>query len=100
MVSLDPDMPHHVTQRGNRRQQTFLCDDDYEAYLALMGVELWAYCLMPNHLHLVAVPHGTSKGRRRHVIRYGVPRPRPRDLALAGNTYDKPHTISVIVLDE
>ena len=49
-----PGVPHHVTQRGNRRQQTFFCDDDYEAYLALMaewcprrGVELWAYCLMP-----------------------------------------------------
>ena len=48
--------PHHITQRGNRRQQTFFCDDDYEAYLALMaewcgrcGVEVWAYCLMPNH---------------------------------------------------
>jgi len=32
-----PGVPHHVTQRGNRRQQTFFCDDDYEAYLALMA---------------------------------------------------------------
>ena len=31
-----PWMPHHVTQRGNRRQQTFFCDDDYRAYLALL----------------------------------------------------------------
>ena len=30
-----PGMPHHVTQRGNRRQQTFFRDDDYEAYLEL-----------------------------------------------------------------
>jgi len=29
-----PGLPHHVTQRGNRRQQTFFHDDDYEAYLA------------------------------------------------------------------
>ena len=56
-------LPHHVTQRGNRRQQTFFSDDDYRAYLALMsewcgkrGVEVWAYCLMPNHVHLIAVP--------------------------------------------
>jgi putative transposase len=56
-------LPHHVTQRGNRRQQTFFCDDDYAAYVKLMaewcgerGVEVWAYCLMPNHVHLVAVP--------------------------------------------
>ena len=66
-----PGVPHHVTQRGNRRQQTFFCDDDYEAYLALMaewcprrGVELWAYCLMPNHVHLVAVPESADSLRR------------------------------------
>jgi hypothetical protein len=51
-----PGVPHHVTQRGNRRQATFFSDEDYEAYLDLMaewcgreGVEVWAYCLMPNH---------------------------------------------------
>ncbi len=61
-----PDLPHHVTQRGNRRQQTFFCDEDYEEYLRLMATfcmrcatEVWAYCLMPNHVHLVMVPrHG------------------------------------------
>ncbi len=58
-----PGIPHHVTQRGNRRQQTFFCDDDYREYLALMAewtgkheVEIWAWCLMPNHVHLIAVP--------------------------------------------
>ncbi len=58
-----PGMPHHVTQRGNRRQPTFFGDDDYAAYVELMGqwcnergVEVWAYCLMPNHVHLIAVP--------------------------------------------
>jgi putative transposase len=58
-----PGYPHHVTQRGNRRQRTFFGDDDYAAYLELMaawcgrcGVEVWAYCLMPNHVHLVVVP--------------------------------------------
>ena len=55
--------PHHVTQRGNRRQQTFFSDDDYREYLRLMsascartGTEVWAYCLMPNHVHLIMVP--------------------------------------------
>ena len=28
-------MPHHLTRRGNRRQETFLCDDDYQTYLDL-----------------------------------------------------------------
>ena len=58
-----PGLPHHVTQRGNRRQQTFFNDEDYAAYVELMaqwcrdeGVEIWSYCLMPNHVHLIAVP--------------------------------------------
>ncbi len=65
------DVPHHVTQRGNRRQATFFGDGDYEAYLDLMaewtrrhGVEVWAYCLMPNHVHLVAVPPSEDALRR------------------------------------
>jgi putative transposase len=58
-----PGYPHHVTQRGNRRMKTFFCDDDYRAYLQLLAdgkmhaeVSVWAYCLMPNHVHIVAVP--------------------------------------------
>ena len=56
-------LPHHVTQRGNRRQPTFFNDDDYQAYLELMArgcqtyqVEKWAYCLIPHHVHLIAIP--------------------------------------------
>ena len=56
-------MPHHITQRGNRRQKTFFSDEDYAAYIDLMaqwcqkyGVDIWAYCLMPNHIHLICVP--------------------------------------------
>jgi len=56
-------MLHHITQRGNRGQPTFFFDDDYQAYLNLMAewcgkyeVDIWAYCLMPNHIHLIAVP--------------------------------------------
>jgi len=56
-------MPHHITQRGNRSQPTFFSDDDYQAYIDLMAkwcgthdVAIWAYCLMPNHIHLIAVP--------------------------------------------
>ncbi len=58
-----PGFPHHVTQRGNRRQRTFFGDADYSHYLALLrkfsaaeGTAVWAYCLMPNHVHLVMVP--------------------------------------------
>lgn len=58
-----PGFPHHVTQRGARRQQVFFSDADYAAYLDILGEEargrgvtVWAYCLMPNHAHLVLVP--------------------------------------------
>ena len=58
-----PYFPHHVVQRGNRRQKTFFENRDYERYRALMskfcrkaGTRVWAYCLMPNHVHLVMVP--------------------------------------------
>ena len=58
-----PGYPHHVTQRGSRRQITFFQETDYSLYLTLMSkwcrrydVAIWAYCLMPNHVHLVAVP--------------------------------------------
>jgi putative transposase len=60
-------MPHHVTQRGNRRQQTFFGDQDYEEYIRLLsgscracGTQVLAYCLMPNHVHLVMVPADES----------------------------------------
>ena len=59
-----PRYPHHVTQRGSRRQLTFFNDDDYSAYLDLLADQLpqantvvLAYCLMPNHVHLILVPH-------------------------------------------
>ena len=58
-----PHYPHHVTQRGNRCQRTFFSKGDYQAYFELLvnaraeaGVEVWAYCLMPNHVHLMVVP--------------------------------------------
>ncbi len=64
-------IPHHVAQRDNRRQETFFVEADYEAYLALLsewcsrgGVAVWAYCLMPNHIHLIVVP-ASEDGLRR-----------------------------------
>ncbi|QEN88218.1 transposase [Labrys sp. KNU-23] len=65
-----PDLPHHVTQRGNRRERVFFDDDDYRAYFDLLkaqapkaGVRLVAWCLMPNHVHLIAIPE-TADGLR------------------------------------
>ncbi|MEZ5670719.1 MAG: transposase [Alphaproteobacteria bacterium] len=58
-----PGVAHHVTQRGNRRQDVFFEDADYAAYVALVSaacrsedVRCLAWCLMPNHVHLILVP--------------------------------------------
>ncbi len=78
-----PGIPHHVTERGNRRQLTFFCDDDYLEDVTLMAewcardhVEVWAWCLMPNHSHLLAVPeseealrHAIGEAHRRYTTR-------------------------------
>lgn len=69
-----PGVPHHVTQRGNRRTQVFFSDADRQTYLAWLrvecsqhGVAILAYCLMPNHIHLVAVP--AERGSLSHVLK-------------------------------
>jgi putative transposase len=56
-------LPHHVTQRGNRREAVFFEDGDHDIYRDLLAeqtrkaeVEVWAYCLMPNHVHLILIP--------------------------------------------
>ena len=62
-----PDLPHHVLQRGNRRQRIFFGDDDRRAYLRLLaaacarhGTICLAWCLMDNHVHLILVPTGAD----------------------------------------
>jgi len=59
-----PEVPHHITARGNRGLDVFLASEDRQQYLAWLaeyagkhGLSIWAYCLMTNHVHLVAVPH-------------------------------------------
>ncbi|HWR90025.1 MAG TPA: transposase [Dissulfurispiraceae bacterium] len=56
--------PHHITQRGNYRQRVFDSDDDFLRYLDWLtlysrkySLSIWAYCLMNNHVHFIAVPH-------------------------------------------
>ena len=58
-----PGFAHHITQRGGRKQKTFFDESDYAVYirgvrerLAEVEISIWAYCLMPNHVHFVAVP--------------------------------------------
>ena len=58
-----PGLPHHVTARGNRREPIFFEDGDQDLYCDILAeqarkadVEVWAYCLMPNHVHLILTP--------------------------------------------
>lgn len=66
-----PGLPHHVTQRGNGRAQTFFSDDDYALYRDLLAascraakVEVWSWVLMPNHVHLILTPSDADGLRR------------------------------------
>ena len=66
-----PDQPHHVTQRGNRRGQTFFEEDDYALYKYWLReaaqkaqANIWCYCLMPNHVHIIITPSDEDGLRR------------------------------------
>lgn len=73
-------VPHHITQRGNRREDVFFTEQDRNLYLTWLKeysnkhkVDILAYCLMTNHIHFVAVP---AKEKRMgqvlilHIISY------------------------------
>jgi len=66
-----PGLPHHVTQRGNGRARVFFGDADYALYRDLLArscrearVAVWAWVLMPNHVHLILVPEDEDGLRR------------------------------------
>lgn len=69
-----PGVPHPVTQRGNRRERVFFEDEDYRLYRRLISeaaqrvrAEVSAYCLMPNHVHLIVTPSGNDGLRATHA---------------------------------
>lgn len=74
------DVPHHITQRGNNRQDVFFVDDDRRVYLSLLkehsekyGLEILGWCLMTNHIHLIArpsAPDSLAKSLGRTHLRY------------------------------
>ncbi len=81
-----PRVPHHVTQRGNRRERIFFEPGDEQVYLDLMmvqlkrhNVECWAYCLMPDHVPFILTPadeiglaRAVGEARRRHTAFVGA----------------------------
>ncbi len=81
-----PDCPHHVINRGNRRQVVFFSDKDKKSYCELLkreadkvGIAIWAYCIMDNHIHLIAVPEtenalakGIGEAERKHALTINI----------------------------
>jgi putative transposase len=77
-----PGCPHHIIKRGNRRQIVFFSDNDKKAYYNLLmretakaGIAVWTYCLMDNHVHLIAVPekkNSLAKGIGRIARNYSL----------------------------
>jgi putative transposase len=58
-----PGYPHHIVQRGHNRQNVFFTEEDRSSYLATLaefreklGIQVYAYCLMTNHVHLIVNP--------------------------------------------
>ena len=74
------DYPHHITQRGNNREAVFFDDEDRCFYLDTLkhyskklDIDIWAYCLMTNHVHILAIPRSEdalSKGMGRTNLVY------------------------------
>ena len=70
-----PQSPHHIIQRGHNRQVVFAQDDDYAYYLETLqvwkahyGVQVYAFCLMTNHVHLLLEP-GVEAGALGHLMK-------------------------------
>jgi len=70
-----PGYPHLATQRGNRRARTFFEDGDYALYGALLAeaalkaeAEIWCYCLMPNHVHILSFLQMKMQNRGSEVL--------------------------------
>jgi REP element-mobilizing transposase RayT len=62
-----PGLPHHLTHRGNNRQDVFFVPDDRRAYRHILrkqterhGVTIQGYCLITNHVHLIATPRSPA----------------------------------------
>ena len=75
-----PNFPHHITQRGTNKSDIFIDSNDHKYFLMLLGellektrTELWAYCLMNNHFHLLIAPdnsYGLGKCLHGVTFRY------------------------------
>lgn len=102
--------PHHITQRGNYRQDVFLDDNDRRHYLSWVqeysdkfGLSIMVYCLMHNHVHFIAVPtQENSLAKTFHTVHMRYSQYFNKKLKSAGHLWqgrfyscilDEPHLI-------
>jgi len=81
-----PGYPHHVINRGNRRQVVFFSDADKKYFYDLLKretskakISIWIYCFMDNHVHLIAVPEtadalakGIGEAQRKYALSINI----------------------------
>jgi putative transposase len=87
--------PFHITHRGNRRKRVFRTGEDRRVYLDLLdrfakqfGMLIWAYCLMKNHVHLIAVgKQRSSIPKAMGITHQAYSRIRNRETAVTGHMW-------------
>ena len=89
---------YHVIVRGNQRQKTFTSDEDFNAYLdrldryrAKCQVRIYAYCLMPNHAHLLLETGSTPLSKFMQGLQRSIPITKIVHMAKSG-TYSRAGT--------
>ena len=100
-----PNYPHHVAQRGHNRQVVFAAEQNYQRYISdgrelkdVLGVEVYAYCLMTNHVHLVLEPGEAIVGLGQ-LIRARATRYRNRLEGRTGTLWESRYNSSVVESD-
>ncbi|CAN7633510.1 transposase [Pseudomonas sp. V98_8] len=103
-----PNHPHHVVQRGHNRQVVFADARDFEYYLAdlrelkeALGLRVYAYCLMTNHVHLLLSPGDTpaSLGQLMKALAARMTRYRNKLEGRSGTLWESRYKSSVVQSD-
>lgn len=98
---------YHITMRGNARQLIFLLDDDCQVFLELLhtvaeryGWQVYAYCLMDNHYHLIVQTPEPNIGDGMRYLNSMYSRRFNRRHGLSGHLFERRYFCEVIKSDE
>lgn len=97
----------HVTARGNNKQDIFFDAEDRLFYLELMeiaikeySVELVAYCLMRNHVHMLARFAGLNMDRAMFLIQCRYAKHFNRRYARTGHLYGRRYDNKIVLKED